>query len=65
MKQYKNKYRLEQEKKTIMEDTSRFEELPQEKQEKALTWIKANVFPGQKTLLDTNSYGMKHVLEFI
>lgn len=58
------KKRLEEEKEIMKQDTARFRELPQEFQEKALIWIRANVFPGKKPLLDTSSYGMKHILEY-
>ena len=61
---HKTKRRIESEKQALAEDTRRFKSISPDKQEKILSWIKANVFPSQGgVLIGTNSYGMKHVLE--
>ena len=62
--QFRNKWKIEREKKALAEDTSRLKSIAPEIQEKIFIWIKANVFPSKGVIfMGTNSYGMKHVLE--
>ena len=44
-------------------DNAHFNEMSPVVQEKVLTWIRANIFPRKTPLLNSSSYGMKHVLQ--
>lgn len=44
-------------------DTKLLTELPRDKQDIVTDWIAQNILPRKSPLLDSSSYGMKHILQ--